>query len=344
MKLCPNCGNQAADKAIFCDQCGAKLPAEMPTIVEQPVVEPEVPVSGGIPEGVVICPSCGAENVPGEVFCDLCGEPLEIPAPVEVTAEVFEEEPVVGEAIVEAVVEEVLEEPLLEVVPEEATVGRSFCDVCGSPIYAGDLFCSSCGAALGKTVVKEEPSIEEPIPFEPVAMPAEETLVIEEVVVEETVPEVAPAMVCPVCGADITPDQRFCGSCGAALAAATVAQPIEQVEPEAVVVSTGPYLQVVKSGAQIPLVLQPRLLVGRLDEVSGIEPEVDMTPHGGLDGGVSRRHAHLLYENGDWFVFDLDSTNGTRVNGKEIAPKTRVPLQDGARIEFGEVEVILHLG
>jgi len=346
MKLCPNCGNQAADKAIFCDQCGARLPAEMPIIVEQPIIEPEetpmsAPMSGGIPEGVVICPSCGAENVPGEIFCDLCGEPLEIPAPVEVTAEVFEEEPVVGEAIVEAVVEEALEEPLLEVVPEEATIGRTFCAVCGSPIHAGDLFCSSCGAALGKTAVKEEPLMEEPIPFEPAAMPAEETLVIEEVVAEETAPEqVAPAMVCPVCGSNITAGQRFCGSCGAALAAATVAEPIE---PEAVVVSTGPYLEVVKSGAQIPLVLQPRLLVGRLDEVSGIEPEVDMTPHGGLDGGVSRRHAHLLYENGAWFVFDLDSTNGTRVNGKEIAPKTRVPLQDGARIEFGEVEVILHL-
>ncbi|MFN2129564.1 MAG: zinc-ribbon domain-containing protein, partial [Anaerolineae bacterium] len=27
MPVCPNCGNQAAENAIFCDQCGTRLPA-----------------------------------------------------------------------------------------------------------------------------------------------------------------------------------------------------------------------------------------------------------------------------------------------------------------------------
>ncbi len=397
MKQCPSCGNQAADNAVFCDQCGTRLPEAAPvfeaTPVESPEFEAEVAApSGGIPEGIVLCPACGAENVPGEVFCDLCGEPLETPEPLEAIAVV--EEPLIEEAIIE--VEELpvdesvaVEEVMPEAVVEEMPAGDEvFCQVCGSSINAGDTFCGSCGAAVGgpveQMVVDEEPLFEEP-PFEefveeplvdeqveeiveevvieeplfetfddePVIDEPLEELVIEapiidaqiqEAVIEEEVFEevVAGPPVCPVCGAEITPGQRFCGDCGADIAGP---EEVElEVEPEVLAVVSGPYLEVVTSGAQIPLVLQPELLVGRLDEVSGIEPEVDMTPHGGLDGGVSRRHAQLFYEKGNWFVFDLDSTNGTCVNGQEIAPKTRVPVFDGAKIEFGEIEVILHTG
>ena len=119
-------------------------------------------------------------------------------------------------------------------------------------------------------------------------------------------------------------------------------QQVVEVVPE--VVPAGPYLEIVESGAHILLVAQPELLVGRLDETSGIEPEVDVTPHGGLDKGVSRRHAKLLHEGRAWFVFDLDSTNGTQVNGKEVTPKTRTSINDGDKLTFGELEMIFHAG
>ena len=63
-----------------------------------------------------------------------------------------------------------------------------------------------------------------------------------------------------------------------------------------------------------------------------------MTAHGGEAGGVSRRHAVLRQQNGQWSVIDLDSTNYTRVDGNRIAPNTETPLHDGARIQFGRVE------
>jgi hypothetical protein len=195
-------------------------------------------------------------------------------------------------------------------------------------------------------VVAEEPMVEEPIVEEPTieAPVVEAAAVIEEIEAEPAVDAVEEAAVsqdlhCSVCGAVVLADQVFCASCGAALQA--VEEEV-QVEPE--VVSIGPYLEVVQSGAHIPLVVQPELLVGRLDEVSGINPEVDMTPHGGFDAGVSRRHAKLLYEGNAWFVVDLDSTNGTLLNGTELAPRTRVALSDGDKLEFGEVEVIFNAG
>lgn len=80
------------------------------------------------------------------------------------------------------------------------------------------------------------------------------------------------------------------------------------------------------------------LVIGREDPVSGIHPDVDLTPHGGESGGVSRRHAVLRDQGGQWTITDLDSTNYTRVDGSRIAPNTPTPLRDGARVQFGRIE------
>ena len=106
--------------------------------------------------------------------------------------------------------------------------------------------------------------------------------------------------------------------------------------------AAGPYLEIADSGAHIPLVDQPALLLGRLDEISGIYPDVDLTPHGGDEAGVSRRHAQLLHEGSAWYVLDLDSTNGTFLNGVELAPKTRSLLSDGDQVTMGELQIIFH--
>ena len=49
---------------------------------------------------------------------------------------------------------------------------------------------------------------------------------------------------------------------------------------------------------------------------------------------VSRRHARLLLQDGDYAIEDLGSTNGTFVNGQRI--RTVLPLLPGATIRLGE--------
>jgi pSer/pThr/pTyr-binding forkhead associated (FHA) protein len=98
---------------------------------------------------------------------------------------------------------------------------------------------------------------------------------------------------------------------------------------------------VVASGAEIPLQAAAEILIGREDPVSGIFPEVDLTPHGGEEGGVSRRHARILVDAGSFFVEDLDSTNYTFVNKQRLAPKTRQPVQAGDEIRCGRVALVL---
>jgi hypothetical protein len=53
------------------------------------------------------------------------------------------------------------------------------------------------------------------------------------------------------------------------------------------------------------------------------------------DTFVSTRHARLTYRRGRWWVEDLGSTNGTRVNGRPI--KGAVTLAFGNTLDIGRV-------
>jgi hypothetical protein len=346
MPTCPNCGNQAAENAVFCDQCGTRLPA--PESQPQPAASVES-VAGGVPEGVLICPDCGAENVPGELFCDVCGNPLEAPAPVS--------EPAAVEAVVETAIEPALEAEAVvaEVVEAEPVAAPThaqelYCPTCGARVGPGEAFCGNCGAAVAAPPIEAEIAPVEPILDEAAAeeLPVEEApveewvpeeIVIEEIVVEEAPAEVAAeAVLAEAVEPEVIPPEPVPAAASALpLEAAPLPAPVPVVEA-----TTGPYLEIVDSGAHIPLVEHPASLMGRVDEVSGIYPDVDLTPHGGEEGGVSRRHAELQYEAGAWFVVDLDSTNGTVLNGSGLQPKVRAPLNDGDRLALGELEIVFH--
>jgi pSer/pThr/pTyr-binding forkhead associated (FHA) protein len=59
---------------------------------------------------------------------------------------------------------------------------------------------------------------------------------------------------------------------------------------------------------------------------------------------VSHRHAEIeLDPEGNAFLFDVGSTNGTMVNGKVIAANTPTKLEDGDRISpRGKTALIVH--
>jgi pSer/pThr/pTyr-binding forkhead associated (FHA) protein len=92
-----------------------------------------------------------------------------------------------------------------------------------------------------------------------------------------------------------------------------------------------------KSGAAFDLAGKSSALVGREDAPSNSFPDIDLTPFGAEEGGVSRLHARLSQSGDQWSIEDLESTNFTFVNGKRIQPKTPTPLNDGAEIRLGRV-------
>jgi len=79
------------------------------------------------------------------------------------------------------------------------------------------------------------------------------------------------------------------------------------------------------------------ILIGREDAVSNIYPDVDLTEHGGEDGGVSRLHARIFVENGVYMLEDENSTNFTFLNRQRLAPKTPAELHDNDEVRLGRV-------
>src|SRR5215468_4524400 len=53
---------------------------------------------------------------------------------------------------------------------------------------------------------------------------------------------------------------------------------------------------------------------------------------------VSARHASITHRGDDWFIEDLGSSNGTRVNGRRIQERTR--LRNGDRIDVFDVSLV----
>ncbi|BCL81827.1 DZR and FHA domain-containing protein [Ktedonobacteria bacterium brp13] len=206
--------------------------------------------------------------------------------------------------------------------------GSAFCDECGEPLG---------GAAPDAAAAQAQP-------------------------VQGSVPVAAPpaagaaAQACPSCGATNPAGEAFCSNCGVSLlgapapAAVSQAPVVDQLQP-AVADQTQ---QSVATAVGAPSGLQARLIVeadnqefdlsgkdnitiGREDAVSNIYPDVDLTPHGGEEGGVSRLHAHIFNENGQYLLEDDNSTNFTFLNRQRLSPKTPTPLNDNDEVRLGRV-------
>lgn len=58
---------------------------------------------------------------------------------------------------------------------------------------------------------------------------------------------------------------------------------------------------------------------------------------------VSRRHARLWFDNGHWFLADMQSANGTFVNHARLQPNQPVALNDGDVLNFGDEIVLFNI-
>jgi len=110
--------------------------------------------------------------------------------------------------------------------------------------------------------------------------------------------------------------------------------------PQAVVNERGPILirLLIEQGLRvIELALDKPVYLGRVDPLSDTFPEIDLSEVGGIEKGVSRRHARLLERESSVIIEDLGSINGTYINRQRLSAYTAEVLNDGDFVHLGQL-------
>lgn len=165
---------------------------------------------------------------------------------------------------------------------------------------------------------------------------------------------------CPSCHKSHPENTLFCDECGAYLVVEgdkrtdpLMVESSSWVDREAAVVST-PLSEAgrpvtlsvlfVDLNRQLEFPLSKELSIGRLDAASATFPDVDLTSYGGLEKGVSRRHAKIIRQDNEIFIEDLGSVNGTLLNGQSLTPYLQYPLNSGDEVQLGNLVLRLRFG
>ena len=104
--------------------------------------------------------------------------------------------------------------------------------------------------------------------------------------------------------------------------------------------TAGPPAQLVLAdkGVSLNLPNRPALVIGRTYGDAIVD--IDLEPYEASKWGVSRQHARLTRQNGQWLLDDLNSLNGTFVNGKPVKHGSAVPLKNGDKIRLSQMTLV----
>ena len=101
-----------------------------------------------------------------------------------------------------------------------------------------------------------------------------------------------------------------------------------------------------RGGAFFEFPMAPKSLpvgIGRLKDSPENSKTIDLSNFNAYDSSVSRSHARLERAGTRLFVRDLNSTNGTRINGKRIIPMNVHEIHHGDKIGFGRLSAFFYI-
>ncbi len=138
-------------------------------------------------------------------------------------------------------------------------------------------------------------------------------------------------MKCKECQTENIEGALFCEECGANLEEMreSVGTDVEMAGTKLVLTSP--------EGRTLDLPANDEVMIGREDPISEVFPDVDLTALGGLEKGVSRKHAVIHHAGADYTVEDMGSTNGTFINRKRIQPHAPETIKPGDEVRFGKL-------
>lgn len=143
---------------------------------------------------------------------------------------------------------------------------------------------------------------------------------------------------CESCGAQSYPGTLFCKECGHFLLEAPNQVGENKLDQEQ-------KLQYLIPGSrrQGELDATVPIWIGRADPDDQYWPQLDLTDDGGIEMGVSRRHALIRKDEQGLVLIDQSSANGTWINRERLIPDRSYPLAHTMQVRFGRMPVQLFL-
>ena len=164
---------------------------------------------------------------------------------------------------------------------------------------------------------------------------------------------------CPTCGFNNHEGALFCESCGTyfhtggplatnVISIDAASQPGPSGFPPPVSATVGADTPLILTGDSDNrrFVVEARsatTLLGRTDHKARLFVDVDLTSEDGQAYGVSRRHARVHFLNGHYLLEDLESLNGTYLNGRKLRPYLPEVLHGGDEVKLGSLALKVSL-
>lgn len=140
------------------------------------------------------------------------------------------------------------------------------------------------------------------------------------------------------CGHENPDGLQLCDECGSKLEASSAVATAERPRsngragrPSKLLITRGGTV-----GKEFPLETSAETHIGRWDPDGGAFPEVDLTADD-PEAKISRKHARIFLQDGEYYIEDLGSLNGTYVNrGPRLLPGSPQIIKDQDELVMGK--------
>jgi hypothetical protein len=209
--------------------------------------------------------------------------------------------------------------------PQPVGENRLTCPSCQIVARPGELICPGCGRFIGDKDTAN-----------PLAT-------------NEFVSDTVETFKCSGCNEPCAVGSPVCLHCGRVFVASEDTadmrdnphvQPVTRWPAGEVSVDEQQAIWLVIDGQQVTVPVAPAVIIGRLTKSPYLidnRPHVDLTQFNAYDQGVSRQHAKIVRKYGLVYVADMGSSNGTALNGTQLAPHADRVIRSGDELRLGRL-------
>jgi hypothetical protein len=108
------------------------------------------------------------------------------------------------------------------------------------------------------------------------------------------------------------------------------------------VVSSATKLSLMIDRECVTIPIAEKMIVGRWSEAASDEqPDINLEHFSAIQHGVSRRHLMIEWKGVHAYITDMDSKNGTWLNGTKLSPYTEQMLCNNDELQLGDLKIIV---